>query len=364
MVFDRFKSWRNSQVKGVICPSCQHSNQDGARICTRCYYQIDRAAFEQSSSLGDGESTDLLDELMSEIEIEEGSSEEAIPPSFALDDLTVEVAQYGDDDQIALDIQPDLGSISNPPEIVEDEDYELTAADIPQFVNKFEVPVVETEEPVSEHRTIDLIHPNAETPDHVQQLPENEIAEVNGWGKQNDSEVALNPADFDGDGKVDEFEEAFAGDQIQKTPVTSIPRISATPITNGSKPTNSREHVFDTPSAQIMEFEGSENSTQPSYVQNQSFWPWHQQEEWAAAEIIKQLQAAIRSAKEQNIAQATVLLDEVGPHLGNRTTLVYSVGRLLISIGRTREAEMMVESAFKANPDDPDVARARDKLIS
>ena len=84
----------------------------------------------------------------------------------------------------------------------------------------------------------------------------------------------------------------------------------------------------------------------------------------SAAEIIKQLQSAIRSAKEQNTAQATVLLDEVGPHLGNRTSLVYSVGRLLMSIGRNSEARRMVESAIKLHPDDPDLVRASEKLIS
>ena len=90
-----------------------------------------------------------------------------------------------------------------------------------------------------------------------------------------------------------------------------------------------------------------------------SFWPWQQQEEWPVPEIIKQLQAAFRSAKEQNKAQTTVLLDEVGPHLGDRTSLIYSVSKLLMSIGRNTEAQRMVELAYEYNPEDPDVARAK-----
>ena len=93
-MFDRFKSWSNSNSKGLVCPSCQHSNQEGTKVCTRCYYQIDRPSFQQNSGLEEDESTDLLDQLMSEIEHEE--EEEITPPSFALDDLTVEVSQYGD----------------------------------------------------------------------------------------------------------------------------------------------------------------------------------------------------------------------------------------------------------------------------
>ena len=85
-MFDRFKSWSNSNSKGLVCPSCQHTNQEGTKVCTRCYYQIDRPSFQQNSGLEEDESTDLLDQLMTEIEHED--EEEIAPPSFALDDLT------------------------------------------------------------------------------------------------------------------------------------------------------------------------------------------------------------------------------------------------------------------------------------
>ena len=64
------------------------------------------------------------------------------------------------------------------------------------------------------------------------------------------------------------------------------------------------------------------------------------------------------------MAEATVLLDGVGPHLGNRSSLVYSVGRLLMSIGRGSEAIRMVETASRIYPEDPDIAKAREKLSS
>ena len=47
---------------------------------------------------------------MSEIEHEE--EEEITPPSFALDDLTVEVSQYGDGEEIVLDRKPDFDSMA------------------------------------------------------------------------------------------------------------------------------------------------------------------------------------------------------------------------------------------------------------
>ena len=35
-----------------------------------------------------------------------------------------------------------------------------------------------------------------------------------------------------------------------------------------------------------------------------------------------------------------------------------------MSIGRNTEAQRMVESAYETNPEDPDVVRAKEKLIS
>ena len=369
LVFDRFKSWSNSNSKGIICPSCQHTNPEGTKVCTRCYYQIDRPSFQQSSGLGDEESTDLLDQLMSEIE-EEEAEEEISTPSFAFDDLTVEVSQYGVNDEVHLDKKPDFDSILSSTEEI-DEEYELTADDIPQFVQRFEVPKHSEEQEDLERQTIELIQPNAETPNFIQPLPPDEIIEANEIGSVNHGNSEISSADFDGDGKIDEFEKAFAnGAQsisnnhiIPSAPSVPIPKLSAVPV-NEEKIPEVSENPIPLPSAPILENGETEPINSLNQQTESSFWPWQQQDEWPAPEIIKQLQAAIRSAKEQNTAQATVLLDEVGPHLGNRTSLIYSVGRLLMSIGRNMEAQKMVESAYETYPEDPDVARAKEKLTS
>ena len=370
LVFDRFKSWSNSNSKGVVCPSCQHSNQEGTKVCTRCYYQIDRPSFQQSSGLGDDESTDLLDQLMSEFEEEEGE-EEPTTPSFAFDDLTVEVSQYGKDDEVQLDRKPDFGS--KPPVDEVDEEYELTADDIPQFVQKFEVPrSSEEEEEVLNQRTIELIQPNAETPNFIQPLPPSEIIEANETGSPIGEGAGIEADDFDGDGKIDEFEEAFAKESpsianshsIPSAPSVPIPKITAVPVHEEEAPESTEEPPVQLPSAPVLSSGEREPNNPLDQQVNHSFWPWQQQDEWPVPEIIKQLQAAFRSAKEQNTAQTTVLLDEVGPHLGNRPSLIYSVGKLLMSIGRNTEAKRMVESAYETNPEDPDVVRAKEKLIS
>ncbi len=369
MVFDRFKSWSNSNPKGIVCPSCQHLNQEGTKVCTRCFYQIDRPSFQQSSGLGEDESTDLLDQLMSEIEDDE-AEDEPIATAFAFDDLTVEVSQYGEGDEVQLDRKPDFDSFTPPTEEIEEE-YELTADDIPQFVQKFEVPRSSLEEEEKlDQRKIELIQPNAETPDFTHPLESNEVIEANDIGSPSRVVASIDEYDFDGDGKVDAFEEAFAREDsssidvppIPPAPSIPIPKLTATPIQEEKEP-ETIEVPVQIPSAPVLP-PGEEKTVDMPYQAKPSFWPWQQQDEWPIPEIIKQLQAAFRSAKDQNKAQTTVLLDEVGPHLGNRTSLVYSVGKLLMSIGRNVEAQRMVESAFKTYPEDPDVARAKEKLTS
>ena len=72
----------------------------------------------------------------------------------------------------------------------------------------------------------------------------------------------------------------------------------------------------------------------------------------------------MKAAKEQNLAEATVLLDDLGPHLGNKTQLLYSVSRLLIAIGRQQDAQKMIDKASQQYPNDANVSLARQKMVS
>ena len=64
----------------------------------------------------------------------------------------------------------------------------------------------------------------------------------------------------------------------------------------------------------------------------------------------------------KNMAQATVILDEVGPHLGDRTKLVYPIGALLQRIGRAQAVDRLLDVATKTYPDDSNVSNAKAKL--
>ena len=112
-----------------------------------------------------------------------------------------------------------------------DEEYELTADDIPQFVQKFEVPKDSSEEEETiEQKKIELVQPNSETPTFVQPLPPSEIIEAEESGMPLPDQPQLESGDFDGDGKIDEFEAAFSTESTQAENSSVIPPAPSFPI--------------------------------------------------------------------------------------------------------------------------------------
>ena len=75
-----------------------------------------------------------------------------------------------------------------------------------------------------------------------------------------------------------------------------------------------------------------------------------------------QVKSAMEAARTKDIAQATVLIDEIGPHLGNRSKLIYPIAALLQRIGRGKAVDKLLEDASLILPGDPNVATAKSKL--
>ena len=100
----------------------------------------------------------------------------------------------------------------------------------------------------------------------------------------------------------------------------------------------------------------------PEPPETPNYWPWSQQEKWSDRKVAGQVKAAMEAARSRDIAQATVLIDEVGPHLSDRSKLIYPIGALLQRIGRGKAVDKLLASALKALPNDPNVATAKTKL--
>ena len=133
-------------------------------------YQLGKAGFEQVVSIDEEEAGSLFDELLADVE--EDEEDQVIDWSkgtFTMDDVTIDVEQYGDDDVIKLSDNPTFAMTVDHPDPVdedEEEDYQLTSADAPKFVTKFEVPETELE-PLEEvqPQQVELIQPIAAAPE-------------------------------------------------------------------------------------------------------------------------------------------------------------------------------------------------------
>ena len=174
-MFDKFRKWRNAEESGKICPTCQHKNSEDAILCTLCQYQLKKASFEQGSDMNEDIASDLFDELLGDFE--EDSAEDIIDWSkatFQMDDVTIDVQQYDDDDGIIVSKNPSFAMTVDSPEPVDDseEDYVLKPEDAPEFVTKFEIPDEEIEqiEEIS-YKPVQLIQPAGQKPESPLDFP-------------------------------------------------------------------------------------------------------------------------------------------------------------------------------------------------
>ena len=445
MVFDKFKGWRKAEAGPTIqCPLCQTHNPEEATECSQCMYQLGKAAFEQVASVDEEEAGSLFDELLADIEDDE--EEQVIDWSkgtFTMDDVTIDVEQYGDDDGIKLSDNPTFAMTVDHPDPVDDEeeeDYQLTSADAPEFVTKFEVPETELE-PLEEieSQQIELIQPTStdseseeihteqeelaneedsdndgeeleihetseedevivETEEEVEETSELELllakkkvelvdiaTEMGLSTTGTKSEIASRIVESqeileeepETTEEVEVQEEQFTEPETDPSPPVTIPATPAglpIPPPVSARPVDPMDAAFD---------EGKEETSLPTppkipkipkmphieeqnsmdlTPENNGYWPWPQQEEWSNRDVAMKIKEAMEAAKSRNMAQSTVLLDEVGPHLGDRSKLIYPVGALMQRLGRAAAVDKMLETAMEISPDDPHVQTAKAKL--
>ena len=445
MVFDKFKGWRKAEAGPTIqCPLCQTHNPEEATECSQCMYQLGKAAFEQVASVDEEEAGSLFDELLADIEDDE--EEQVIDWSkgtFTMDDVTIDVEQYGDDDGIKLSDNPTFAMTVDHPDPVDDEeeeDYQLTSADAPEFVTKFEVPETELE-PLEEieSQQIELIQPTStdseseeihteqeelaneegsdddgeeleihetseedevivETEEEVEETSELELllakkkvelvdiaTEMGLSTTGTKSEIAsrivesqeIQEEEPETTDEVEVQEEQLTEPETDPSPPVTIPATPAglpIPPPVSARPVDPMDAAFD---------EGKEETSLPTppkipkipkmphieeqnsmdlTPENNGYWPWPQQEEWSNRDVAMKIKEAMEAAKSRNMAQSTVLLDEVGPHLGDRSKLIYPVGALMQRLGRATAVDKMLEIAMEISPDDPHVQTAKAKL--
>ena len=426
MVFDKFKNWRKQDSEpSVDCPLCGTKNLESAKECSQCLYQLGKASFEQVTSVDESEANSLFDELLADIEDTE-EDEEVIDWSkgtFTMDDVTIDVEEYGEEDEIKLSMNPTLAMTVETSDSSEEdvEDYVLTSADAPEFVTKFEVPKSELE-PLEQlpKQKLTLVEPTSVGAEEVDIVATDEIPDANGDSVEEevvssesevvtiDSLLSLKKAELISiakdaglpvTGTKPELASRILSGEVEEDPVSeesviesekelplppppSTPLPPVVPATLAEIPpppkpvptySDPLDDAFDRaspanppripriPKPPVLPHLVEEEKT--SLVpENNGFWPWPQQDEWTDRDVAMKVKEAMEEVKRKNTAQVTVILDEVGPHLGERTKLLYPIGALLQRIGRASTVDKMIALAVESKPEDPDVQMAKSKL--
>ena len=336
-VFDKFRNWRNTEEPGKVCPACQHKNEEDAINCKLCFYQLQKPSFQQDSGPNQEITNDLFDELLGDFDEEE--SEEIIDWSkttFQIDDVTIDVQQYDDDDGIIVSQNPSFALTVDHPEPTDEveEDYVLKPEDAPEFVTKFEMPDEEVKEfKEITYKPVELVQPVGE--DLV-------------------SETLLQPEP-----------EPEPEPESEPEPEPELPLIEnriVPPPPLIPPPSDEVLAPMPPPPPPPVPVISADQILSSIPIAEPNYWPWPQQEKWSDREVALQVKSAMEAARAKDTAQATVLLDEVGPHLGNRSKLIYPIGALLQRIGRSQSVDKMLENASELIPDDKNLITAKKKL--
>ena len=171
--------------------------------------------------------------------------------------------------------------------------------------------------------------------------------------------------EINGDPAIESLTDIVTGVDSSQTPGASEarPRISPPKIPEiDSIPNSTIESESESQNESIMKTVDGFLNHDIERVKRPSYWPWAQQMPWIERDIAVKLKQAMGEAKEKRMGRARELLDEAGPHLGERTRLLFPVCRLLQALGRGDEVPKIIDGAEKLHPSDPAVADARYRL--
>ena len=442
-----FFGWGKRSKNLVECPLCQQSNNAEEMTCKRCGYQLGRSGNQQIDQDVQGQASDLFTALMDEAEeeVSEGPTVDWSQSTFTMDDVTIEVSQYDDDDEVELSTAPsfaaqfedmpdeaktvlpsnfeshvkgeglqggadeyeELPAVEAAPdddlplaEAIPDEDLPMVEAipdeDLPmvEAIPDQDLPMVsESLEVVSEEEEVGVLEEIEDGGgDPLPSMDEDELlsltnaelrsmlsnlgAPTRGNKKALVERLLAVDADvMEEEASDEEAEEILPGDDYERE-VGGIEGAGENKIEAGILPTQPPS-IPDIPDVDVSDAKASEEDIElisslpeidavldalPETLEKISYWPWAQKMPWIERDIAIKLKQAIGEAREKRMNKARDLLDEAGPHLGERTRLLFPVCRLLQALGRGDEVPSIIAGAEEMHPSDPAVADARYRL--
>ena len=361
-----FRRRRKEVEGGEACPFCDHLVPDGASTCPQCYYALDRSPRDQDERPDDKAQLELLTLLESEhSEVDEEAP--LVEAVLSMDDITVEVPDYapsapvGDDDEVVGEVEflPTAGPTLNDTQAWNaPEEVELQASDVRPNAGSFVVPEHDPMDEVGEPVPLGLggLH----SPSTPQQ-------------RDDDLTAAMDPLpdlpDLDAIGLSDVEEEApvalaaaVVDDHVPAppTPAPEAAEAPSTPVADGpGEDASVPDDLPDLPDLdEVSEAEAPPVAAPP--VQHPARWmPWPlTTQPWSLAAAQQALVPAFESMQAGRLERAGQELDHIGQHLPDDLDLLYHVGLLLKTIGRSEQFKSLFIGAAAAHPGDERIANA------
>ena len=441
-----FFGWGKRSKNLIECPLCQQSNNAEEMTCKRCGYQLGRSGNQQIDQDVQGQASDLFTALMDEAEeeVNDGPTVDWSQSTFTMDDVTIEVSQY-DDDEVELSTAPsfatqfedmpdeaktvlpsnveshvkgeglqggadeyeELPAVEAAPdddfplaEAIPDEELPMVEAvpdeDLPmvEAVPDEELPMVsESLEVISEEEEVGALEEiGGSEGDTMPSMDEDELLSLTNAELRSmlsnlgaptrgnkkalvERLLAVDANVIEEESSDEEAEEILSGDNYERE-VGDIEETGQNGIEADILPTHP-PLIPDIPDVDVTDAKTIEEGIEifsslpeidavldafPETLEKSSYWPWPQTMPWIERDIAIKLKQAMEEAREKRMSRARDLLDEAGPHLGERTRLLFPVCRLLQALGRGDEVPSIVAGAEEMHPSDPAVADARYRL--
>ena len=366
---------KKAKVEGIECPLCQLVNPEGSDNCTRCYYEFNVSASQQVvSQVSDDETASLLDAFAEDNDSfdEDAPVVDWTAHRFSMDDMTVEVSDYGEDGAVAVDSHVSMDAQFEAPqqvakvaEKVEEEVYELTAADAPEHFEKFDTgtgPDLSVQTPERSGPVVKLV----EVTESEQADPVSSAGALSSEPKEEPQPVSTPVAPV-----VPATPVVPAAPAAPAVPAAPVAPVAPVPVPVPAAAPTAAPTVAPTvapPAAAFAapsddEFDLDEEVPPAPAAPPIGIWPWPQADPWPDAHLRKALRESMELAKAGNLDAARQGLESFGPHLGERIDLIFHIGVLLKRFGRTAEMRQMIETARTRHPQDPNVATAVQHLL-
>ena len=369
------------------CPYCEYSNAENAESCSQCYYVFAASARDQPIPSPSTSGSELMSLLLSD-ELESPNEDDYVVEAvLTLEDAAVEISQYettNEEDSFEF-IGGGSPTLAKTVDYVKPEEVELLVSDAPSTPSNFEIdeynPLQDVAEPVhtglgnlyspmvkteTDNDLLGSVGPKASVP-MTPDIPDIPDIIPSKGGLAAAMHKPVSPP-------ISTPSPSLAPAVKLATPIPQTPTPKSQPVSPPSlpfpagttKPTEKPKSATpQLPDGEEKKEEVVEQVTEkpaPIPQTNGRIWPWPAKDEWNAAQVYREVVAALEQVKSGKLKDAAETLDNLGPHLSENLDMLLHIGIVMRYLGRTEHLQWTLAMAQRTYPNNEHVSSALSRL--